>query len=81
VSLDPARVVRAALCREARGGALTDYLDVGDPRTVSRLLARVGLSDPKNPKLLEYMRVQRVIRDQALIEEFKKVLIAMATSR
>lgn len=66
VSLDFVRVLRAALWREARGGALKDYLDVGDDRTMRRLLARVGLGRPENPTVLEYVGVQRVIRDLAL---------------
>ncbi|OFW43352.1 MAG: hypothetical protein A3J29_20255 [Acidobacteria bacterium RIFCSPLOWO2_12_FULL_67_14b] len=81
VSLDFVRVLRAGLCREVRGGALTDYLDVGDPRTMRRLLARVGRSGPDNPTVLEYVSAQRVIRDVALIEELKKVLTPMATFR
>ncbi len=78
VSLDFVRV-RAARWREARGGALADYLDVGDPRTMRRLFARVGLSGPGAPTVLEYVSAQRVIRNVALIEELEKVLTPLAT--
>jgi hypothetical protein len=44
-SLDLVRVLRAVICREARGGALNDYLDVGDTRTLRRLFIRVGLRE------------------------------------
>jgi hypothetical protein len=77
VSLDFVRVLRAARWREARGGALADYLDVGDPRTMRRLLARVGLSGPDATTVLEYVSAQRVIRNVALIEELAKVLTPM----
>jgi hypothetical protein len=79
VSLDFVRVLRAALWREVRGGALKDYLDVGDARTMTRLLARVGLSGFDAATVPEYVSVQRVICDTALIEELKKVLASMDT--
>ena len=74
VSLDFVRVLRAAMCRETRGGAIGDYLDVGDDRTMKRLMARVGLRGQTDPTMLEYLDVQRVIRDVPLIEELKKAL-------
>src|SRR5262249_51920926 len=78
-SLDFVRVLRAALCRELRGGDLTDYLDVGDARTMTRLFARVGLRGSKNLTALQYIDVQRVIRDVPLIDELEKVLAPMET--
>lgn len=77
-SLDFVRLLRAALWREVRGGSLKDYLDVGDPRTMSRLLARVGLRGCEDPTVLEYVSVQRVIRDVVLLEELQKVLTPTA---
>lgn len=68
------RVLRAALLREGRGGALKDYLDIGDPRTMRRLLTRAGLSNPENLTVSQYVDVQNVIRDVALIEELKGLL-------
>jgi len=79
VSLDFVRVLRAALWREARGRSLEDYLDVGDTRTMRRLFTRVGLSGRGDPTVVEYLSVQRVIRDVALIEALKKVLTPMGT--
>ena len=81
VSLDFVRVLRAALWREARGGALKDYLDVGDARTMRRLFSKAGLGGPEDPTVLEYVSVQNVIRELALVEELKKVLTPIAVSR
>jgi hypothetical protein len=78
-SLDFVRVLRAALWREVRGGSLKDYLDVGDPRTTSRLLARVGLRGSENPTVLEYISLQPIIRDVVLLEELQRVLTPPAT--
>lgn len=78
-SLDLMRVLRAVLWREVLGGALTDYFDVGDARTMARLFARVGLRANEDLGVLEFINVQRVIRDRALIEELQKVLAPMAT--
>lgn len=64
-SLDFLRLLRAACWREARGGAMTDYLDVGDTRTRTRLLAKAGLSTQQNPTVMEYVGIQRVIGNAA----------------
>jgi hypothetical protein len=79
VSLDFVRVLRAAFWRELRGGALKDYLDVADARTMTRLFARVGLSGPENLTVLEYVGIQQAVRNVALLEELKKVLTPIAT--
>jgi hypothetical protein len=81
VSLDFVRVLRAVLCRELRGGAITDYLDIGDTRTMKRLFARVGVTAPEKATLAEYIRVQHVIRDEALTEEIKHLLKSLAILR
>ncbi len=81
VSLDFVRVLRAAFWREVHGGALQDYLDVGDARTMRQLFARAGLGGREDPTVLLYVSIQGVIRDVALIEELKKVLTAMASLR
>ena len=74
VSLDFVRVLRAAVWKDARGGALEDYLDVGDDRTMKRLFARVGLNPGEQPTPLEYVSKQHVIRHLVLIREVAKIL-------
>src|SRR5262245_15011791 len=51
-SLDFGRSLRAVLWREIHGGAIKDYLDVADDRTIRRLFARMGLSGRDDATLL-----------------------------
>lgn len=74
VSLDFTRVLRAALYREACGGLLSDYLDVGDDRTMRHLFEKAGRVGREYGSVMEYVSAQPVIREMSLIDELKKML-------
>lgn len=77
-SLDFVRILRATSLREARGGSLKDYLDVGDARTTDRLFARVGLNGSDTLPVWEYVHSQRAIKGVVLIEEVETMLAVLA---
>ena len=75
-SHDLGRVLRAVSWREARGGALNDYLEVVDTRTLRRLFIRVGLTERCTTS--EFVNNQQAIRNVALIGELKKAVSALS---
>lgn len=77
-SLDFARVVRAVAWQQIRGGTLQDYLNVGDTRTLRRLVTKAGLKSAERVAVLEYVNAQRVIKDVPLLEELNKIVTSSA---
>lgn len=78
-SLDLIRVLRAVVLRGEEGGALQDYLDVGDARTLRRLFRRVGLSEAERLRPQDCVCQQRAIREPALVRELTRVLGTVTT--
>jgi hypothetical protein len=74
-SLDFARLLRAVLLGSTNHLPFTDFLDVGDPRTLDALLARVGARhlDPRTP-------VDRFLDQQRQLPAASPLIGAIRTS-
>jgi len=75
VALECARLLRAFDLSFKQGGDPIDYLDISDSRTGTRLLFRAGFStEVQGLPAVEFMRVQRLILDDAIREAVVQML-------
>jgi ActR/RegA family two-component response regulator len=81
-SLDLARVLRAVSWAHRHGCPPSHFLDVGDPRTLKRLLGVAGVGDsPPLPTLDDVLVGQTLIGDPLAIETLRARLVAEGAGR
>jgi hypothetical protein len=77
-SLELARLIRAFVLTNGSGVDLQDVMDIVDPRTVTRMLARAGLHDASASNLAvsvqELVRQQRLVRNEMALNALTALL-------
>ncbi len=75
-SLDFARILRALVHRTRNGWSLHELLDVGDPRTLQRLVTKVGLNTSTvDISPADFLETQRIVRSSVVLDELRRVLV------
>jgi hypothetical protein len=74
-SLDFVRLLRVAILHERTGLPFREFFDVGDPRTLRRLLTRAGVSpDVEAFTVVELLNDQSCVRNEVAIENVQRLL-------